>query len=237
MDSQQVAIQDSRVWWGPWDGLGIAVVAYILPQIVAVLVASGLHLNIEDQSFGTIIITSLIEILSLGVVMGYVRSKSPSLAALGLRLKRVVTVFWAIPTYVAYFIVTALSISWISRIFPKFNADESQNIPFSTSMAGPLRLGIVFFILVLLVPITEEIMFRGFLYKGFKKKVGPVYAAVVTSALFGLAHFQWNISIDTCILSFFLIYLYEKTESLWPSIALHAIKNSLAFLVLFIYKP
>ncbi len=227
---------EQRVWWGPWSGLGVATLAYILPQIIALLVMSAFGLSLEDQSFGSILITSLVEILTLAVVIGYIKLHKSDLGVLGLRLKHALSVFWAIPTYVAYFIVTALTISWLSHIFPGFNADENQSIPFSTSISGSLRLGIVFMILVVLVPITEEVLFRGFLYKGFKSKAGPVMAALLTSGLFGLAHMQWNISIDTFILSFFLIYLYEKTESLWPSIALHSIKNCLAFLVLFIYK-
>lgn len=59
-------------------------------------------------------------------------------------------------------------------------------------------------------------------------------AAVFSSMLFALAHGQWNVAIDTFILSFALIWVFEKTGSIWASILLHAIKNLIAFGALFI---
>jgi len=44
----------------------------------------------------------------------------------------------------------------------------------------------------------------------------------------------WIAALDTFILSFVLIYLKEKTGSLWPPIGLHMLKNSLAFISIFI---
>ena len=41
-------------------------------------------------------------------------------------------------------------------------------------------------------------------------------------------------AIDTFILSLFLIYLREKTGSLWSSMTLHATKNGVAFMVLYV---
>jgi membrane protease YdiL (CAAX protease family) len=40
--------------------------------------------------------------------------------------------------------------------------------------------------------------------------------------------------LDTFILSLFLIYLREKTDGLWASMALHALKNGVAFVALFV---
>mgnify|MGYP003584885959 CR=1 FL=1 len=63
----------------------------------------------------------------------------------------------------------------------------------------------------------------------------PMYAAaIVTSVLFGLVHMQWNVAIDTFLLSFALIYVFEKTNNLWAAIALHALKNGIAFIGIFI---
>lgn len=66
------------------------------------------------------------------------------------------------------------------------------------------------------------------------KKNTSVASALVVSMLFGLAHMQWNVAIDTFMLSLALIWVYEKTNSLWASVALHALKNGIAYLGLFI---
>jgi membrane protease YdiL (CAAX protease family) len=41
-------------------------------------------------------------------------------------------------------------------------------------------------------------------------------------------------AIDTFTLSLILVYLREKTGGLWSSMGLHAIKNGIAFVSLFI---
>jgi len=46
----------------------------------------------------------------------------------------------------------------------------------------------------------------------------------------------WVAGIDTFILSLVLIYLREKTDSLYASIGLHMLKNTIAFLGLFVFK-
>lgn len=61
-------------------------------------------------------------------------------------------------------------------------------------------------------------------------------AAIFTSMLFALAHAQWNVAIDTFILSFALIWLLEKTGNIWASVALHALKNLIAFLAIFVFN-
>lgn len=68
----------------------------------------------------------------------------------------------------------------------------------------------------------------------FAQKKPIIGSAIFTSMLFALAHGQWNVAIDTFILSFALIWVFEKTGSIWSSILLHAIKNFVAFGALFI---
>jgi membrane protease YdiL (CAAX protease family) len=41
-------------------------------------------------------------------------------------------------------------------------------------------------------------------------------------------------ALDTFTLSLVLCYLRQKTDSLWPGIMLHALKNGLAFMSLFL---
>jgi membrane protease YdiL (CAAX protease family) len=62
--------------------------------------------------------------------------------------------------------------------------------------------------------------------------------------LFAAAHLQWGsgapllwvAAIDTFVLSMVLSTLREKTGSLWSAIGLHAIKNGVAFTLLFVLR-
>jgi membrane protease YdiL (CAAX protease family) len=69
-----------------------------------------------------------------------------------------------------------------------------------------------------------------------------VPAVILTSLIFASAHLPeggaagllYIAALDTFILSLVLIYLREKTGGLWASITLHAIKNGIAFVALFV---
>jgi len=93
-----------------------------------------------------------------------------------------------------------------------------------------------------LPPLIEETVFRGFVYSGLRTKLKPVVAALITSAVFASLHLEfgngkpllWVAALDTFTLSMVLCYLRQKTNSLWPGIVLHALKNGLAFMSLFV---
>ena len=103
-----------------------------------------------------------------------------------------------------------------------------------------------FFIsLVVLPPIVEEILVRGFLYTSLRKYLPRIWAVIIASALFAAAHLPegnsgagllWVAAVDTFILSAVLIYLREKTDKLWASMMVHGMKNGIAFLSLFVFR-
>jgi len=92
--------------------------------------------------------------------------------------------------------------------------------------------GLVLFLLVAVVvaPLFEETFFRGFLFRGFADSWGWVAGAVVSAAIFGLAHLQLDVFVPLFALGFVLAWVYKRTGSLWTSIALHALFNLLSVL-------
>ena len=85
--------------------------------------------------------------------------------------------------------------------------------------------------------LVEELMFRGYLYSRLRStKLSYIVSSLIVSVLFGLAHRQLNISIDTFILSMVMIYVLRERDSLWATIGMHFIKNSFAFLAVFVLK-
>jgi membrane protease YdiL (CAAX protease family) len=143
----------------------------------------------------------------------------------------------AIPYYVLY--IAAVSV--VSVFVPGLNIDQKQEIGFN-SVHGLWPLALAFISLVVLPPLAEEITMRGFLYTGLRKWLPKVVAALAVSALFGAAHLTeggaagplWIGAIDTFTLSLVLVFLREKTGNLWAGTILHAVKNGVAFLSLFI---
>jgi membrane protease YdiL (CAAX protease family) len=87
----------------------------------------------------------------------------------------------------------------------------------------------------LLVPIAEELYFRGLLYGWLKTRLGFWLRVLISSAIFGLAHFD---SIAVVASSFVLgmvnAVAYEKSKSLWLPIAIHMVTNSAAIILLYL---
>lgn len=134
-------------------------------------------------------------------------------------------------------------VSILAKLVPGLNTEQAQDLGFTSDTVGN-ELILVFISLVVLPPIVEEIVVRGFMFSGLRSKFTFWVSAVISSGLFGLAHLLggeggstiWIATIDTFILGMVLAYLREKTGSLWAPIGLHALKNFIAFTFLFVLK-
>ncbi len=114
------------------------------------------------------------------------------------------------------------------------NLDEPQNLGLSALNPGiEMALGVL--VLVVVGPFIEEIVFRGYLYGRLQAlHVRFWLRTLIVSALFALAHWQWNVALDVFALSVIMCILREKTDSLWPSIIMHMVKNGVAFYFMFV---
>ena len=91
------------------------------------------------------------------------------------------------------------------------------------------------FLLVLLAPVGEEILFRGLALTALRIR-GKWRAIVMTSLLFGLVHVQVIHFLPIILSGLILAYLVERTGSLVPSISLH-ISHNLVLMILVQYFP
>jgi membrane protease YdiL (CAAX protease family) len=85
-----------------------------------------------------------------------------------------------------------------------------------------------------IVPIAEEIFFRGLLYSWLRQTLKIWPAILISSALFGVLHGEISIAGATFVMGIILAWIYEKSTSLWPAISIHIINNSIKLLVLYL---
>lgn len=83
----------------------------------------------------------------------------------------------------------------------------------------------------LIAPVTEELLFRGFLFAGLRGRLGLVPAVVVSSLAFALFHFNPYAFPALVALGAVLAWLFQRSGSLWPGVALHATINTVTLLV------
>lgn len=109
------------------------------------------------------------------------------------------------------------------------------------ALSSPFFFFLLSISLCSLVPLAEEFLFRGLLQSWVKNKLSrPLYAILISSLFFALAHYRAaqgisNIQILVTLfsVSIFLGILYEKYQSLFICSSLHACFN--AFSILQVY--
>lgn len=180
-------------------------------------------------------------LLMLAILIGLpqlIRGSKVSLKTLGLnrlpQWRDLGITALAVPIYVV-FLVAAMAL--VSTLLPTVDLEQAQDIGLSMVSPG-IEMWLVFLLLVVLGPVVEELVFRGYLYGKLRATKAPVWLIiVVSSALFGAAHMQWNVAIDTFILGAVMCVTREIAGSIWPAIMMHMLKNGLAFYFLFVAGP
>jgi uncharacterized protein len=134
--------------------------------------------------------------------------------------------------FCAYALAVSIIVAIVSQI-PGYPADQAQEVGFKAFGSRTDNL-LAFVTLVVLAPIAEEALFRGYLYGKLKKYAPGVIAAIITSVLFGIVHGQLNVAVDVFVLSMVLCGLRSLTGSIWAGVLVHMIKNAIAYYLLFI---
>jgi membrane protease YdiL (CAAX protease family) len=86
---------------------------------------------------------------------------------------------------------------------------------------------LVFLAGVVIAPVIEEIIFRGFIFAGLVKRYGWQKAALISAIIFALIHMQPLAFLPIVLLGLIFSYLYFKSGSIWPAVAIHMITNAL----------
>ena len=160
---------------------------------------------------------------------------------LGLRGSPTWTDIGLAPVGFIVYLLLASGIVALFSLFPWFNAAETQDILFSTYAVGFDRI-VAFVTLVVVAPIAEEVIFRGWLYGRLKKvfvgKVSDLWAMIISiflvSLTFGIVHLQWNVGVNVFAMSIVLCGLREITGTIYAGILLHMLKNGVAFYLLYV---
>lgn len=227
--------------WGPAASITVSFLAYFVSQfiliiplafIVAINPGQGIEQILANSPWIELALAGVSSATILLILFVFLKIRKRGFKDLGFRKPKLSDLGWLAIGFLVYMFLLAITLSIAGQI-PGFNADQAQQIGYDSVKGWQILLAFVG--LVILPPIAEEMMFRGFLYKGLTSKWPKVLSAFLASGLFALVHFQWNVGVDVFVLSLILIFLLEKTKNLWVCIALHAIKNGMAFLALFVF--
>lgn len=217
-----------------WLLLCFIVVVMALGNIARLLpdVSSYLQTSMGQLLSGVVVyvLTGVLVVLPLW----YLRSQEAVRNTLGVvKWPRMRDLGLAVPMWVLYMLATIIVGVAVAYLVPWIDTKQVQNVGFK-DIDTPMEYVIAFVALVVLPPIAEELLFRGYLFGRLRTRLDFKVSALIVSIVFGLVHQQWNVAIDTFILSIFLCYLRESTGSIWASMVLHGLKNAVAYMLLFI---
>lgn len=214
---------------------------YALDQVAGGIVAT------MNESVLQAVLAALVYALSLVVAVGvpWVLFKSQRLTRSDLGFAEVLPSWRDIGLAPIVFVVTLIvgmvALYLAGLIVPGVDLQTEQQVGFD-SVTQRYELLMAFVTLVVMAPVFEEILFRGYLYGRIRRHVSAAWTVILTSLAFGAMHLyagadhplQWNVMITTTVLALGMGLLRAYTGNVWSAILVHMLKNGIAFFALFI---
>jgi uncharacterized protein len=214
--------------WGPSRAL-LGIVVLIVAASIEVSVVSAFG-DVKTLA-GKLVLQAMLATTLIGVAFALAGADGRSVgpAALGLRRPRSSPVRYALIGYGVYF---ALILVYASFVHPH-QKDLTRSLGFGHGIGVSIIVGLL---IVVAAPVSEEIFFRGFLFGGLRRGLPFAAAALISGVIFGAFHYTGAHSLTVlpqlAVLGVILAWVYERSGSIYPTIALHVLNNALAFAVL-----
>ena len=215
--------------WYAWVGFVVALVGTLI-AVGIVAVATGASSDDENPTF-TVVATLMQSLIFIGTAVLFASfTRKPAPWQFGLRRTRLwPAVGWAALGLFSFYLFAAV---YTAAVQPDAEQTVAQDLGADEGTFGLIAAG---FMVVCVAPVAEEFFFRGFFYRALRSRFSILPAAAIDGGLFGLIHFSGSgtdgllILPPLAALGFMFCLVYEKTGSLYPVIALHALNNALAF--------
>jgi membrane protease YdiL (CAAX protease family) len=115
---------------------------------------------------------------------------------------------------------------------PLLHGAKSQGLTprrFPGGAEASIGLAFTAIVIVVIAPFAEELFFRGALTGALAQRLGT-FTPLVSGAIFGAAHLELRAFPALFVLGALLGWLYMRTRSLFPGVAVHAANNLLALI-------
>lgn len=213
---------------------------FFAAQIVVFLIARIL-INAVNWSINENVAQTVCMVISYALALGVlilvakkIFSAQVTRDSLGLRGLPTWTDILLSPVGYIVSLLGAVAIVYVMQlILPVVNWSETQDVGFNNVISLTDRI-ITFVALVILAPLMEELIFRGYLYSRLRGKMSALPAIILVSVLFGVMHGQWNVGIVVGVMSVVLCIAREMTGTIYAGILMHMIRNGIAFYMLYV---
>jgi membrane protease YdiL (CAAX protease family) len=214
-----------------WVGVVLIGVQYALAYLI-----SAMHLRVSEIVLQTIF-SALVYVVSLLIIIlvpWKLLKMKTTREELGLReLPTWTDILLAPIAFIVFLIASGFIMAVMQAILPSIDWAQEQDVGFNNIISN-LDFVLAFLSLVVVAPIAEEVIFRGWLYGKMRRKMSAVPAILIVSLLFGLVHGQWNVGVVVFTMSIAMCLIRELTGTIWGGILIHILKNGIAFYFLYV---
>jgi len=235
--------EDIRVPWGIGDLVLFIVFAVVATFVIGLLVvgafvAFGVKITAleqagRDQALVSIVAQVIIDFALLGYLALQIRLKfrEPFWQTIGWRKldSGIIPRSFAYAGLVFAGVVISFLVDAASNLHP-----PKGNLPIDAIYQDRLSAFLFLLMAVLLAPLVEETIFRGYIYPAIAKSWGVVVSVLITGALFGLLHgFQlggalWQIAL-LVIVGIIFTWIRATARTVMASYCMHVGYNSFLF--------
>ncbi|HEX7342321.1 MAG TPA: type II CAAX endopeptidase family protein [Rhodanobacteraceae bacterium] len=239
---------------GPWTGLATVILYFVLQLVVSVVLGAmlafgyGVMQGLHGHKVGSAAMLHLMR--SPDITTGMTVAVMAVAAAISLWLIRVVwPTMWRLadpPGFgfvvprewigFVYAVILGVAVAVIGGMLTHLLAQGHvvhQDVTvMGRHVSSGKRLALAALV-VCVVPVVEELIFRGVLLSGLMRRLHVGWAVAISAVIFGCAHlpdfgFAWYAIPTLVILGLVLAWLRLRSRSLWPSIVMHATNNLIA---------
>ncbi len=213
------------------DGFVMLFLIFILMQLI---VGSGLLPAAWLAGFlpggATIINRMLIQqivqtVLMIGIVLWFLKLRGASLQQIGLRpFKKPIWFLWSVLFGIVIFFVMLLVSALMVSLFPQW-AEPQAATELIMEAEGRWECFAVLLMVSVLAPISEELVFRGYIYHSFRAHRSMLLSVLTASLLFGIMHYDLFRLLPLTLVGVFLNLMAIRSDSLWGAMIVHGVWN------------
>ncbi|PIQ77742.1 hypothetical protein COV82_03055 [Candidatus Peregrinibacteria bacterium CG11_big_fil_rev_8_21_14_0_20_46_8] len=231
---------EKRVPWKVmdlWRVVGATALLYFLSSIALIAVFDEDPFANGDVAgtFFIFIVQELIFLLPVySLIIRRYRTKPADFGFVNIGWKKTLEyVLKGFGLFLLFIIAMAIVTNTIPFDIPGF-AEQEAHLPwFGDGLLGTI---IAIFTLVILAPVVEEFLFRGFLLQTLITKYKPWLASILTAMIFAGLHLEFSSFGIIFILALIINWIFIRSRSIWPGMIFHVLNNSFALLVEFFLR-
>ncbi|MEM9237326.1 MAG: type II CAAX endopeptidase family protein [Verrucomicrobiota bacterium] len=204
---------------------------YLSPVVMELIAGKP---EMQEMSMELAVGTVAIQFFMVALVTGFVAWRSHPVSWLGLKWRQ-----WPLVIPISIFgvlftwgVVALLDMSGFLDWLSGGDVDEARQdvVKAFTETQDMALLAMLAFLAVVVAPLSEEVLFRGYLYPVCKRFMGRWAGVIFSSLVFAAVHNNAQALIPLFVLAILLTLAYEWTGSIWAPIGMHTLFNGMTVL-------